>query len=195
MPTAHTHDHSDNSFSFPTVTGPAKYEQYVTFPSGPQYHSSYMSPGYPDQQGGEAYGSWPGPGRASPPPTFPVSAMAYGGPGPSYGSGIESQYPGGPSFPSTTSTGSGGGGERLNFPEGPGGSYFDDSSSYPAPWSSTGGHSPGHHPSDGAKQSTSGALGFALSAVDKVAGRKARDGLESQVGHIAQSKLFNKFTK
>ncbi|KAF8168497.1 hypothetical protein B0H34DRAFT_61646 [Crassisporium funariophilum] len=41
------------------------------------------------------------------------------------------------------------------------------------------------------------ALGFALSAVDKVAGRKTRDQLESGVGSLAQtgSKLFNKFTK
>ena len=43
--------------------------------------------------------------------------------------------------------------------------------------------------SNGAKQSSSGALGFALSAVDKVAGRKARDELGSKVDHITQSKL------
>ena len=142
---AHTHGHSDdnaNPYSFPT--GPAKYEQYVTFPSGPLYNSSYMSSSYPDQQGGMAYGSWPEPGRVSPPPpTFPVSSMAFGVPGPSYGSGVESQYPGGPTFPSTTSPGSAGGGELLHFPEGPGGSYLDasssssSSSSYPAPWTST----------------------------------------------------------
>ena len=142
-----THGHSDdnpNPFSFPT--GPAKYEQYVTFPSGPTYHSMYMSSSYPDQQGGMAYGSWPGPGRVSPPPTFPVGSMAYGAAAAaagssssssSYGSGMESQYPGGPTFPSA-------GGERMNFPEGPGGSYSNvSSSSYPAPWSSTSG-SPMH---------------------------------------------------
>ncbi|TFK38727.1 hypothetical protein BDQ12DRAFT_683236 [Crucibulum laeve] len=41
------------------------------------------------------------------------------------------------------------------------------------------------------------ALGFALTAVDKVAGRKTREQLENQVGSIAQSgsKLFSKFTK
>ena len=144
-PTAHTHDHSGdnaNPFSFPT--GPAKYEHYVTFPSGPLYNSSYMSSGYPDQQGAMGYGSWPGPGRVSPPPTFPVSSMAYGVQS-SYGSGIESQYPGGPTFPSTISSGSAAGSERLHFPEGPGGSYFDASSSYPAPWTSTSG--PPMHPS------------------------------------------------
>ena len=131
--TTHSHDYSDNNvnpISFPT--GPAKYEQYFSYPDGPQYNT-YMPPGQ------QAYGSWPGPERVSPPPTFPVSSMAYGPPGSSYGSGIESQYPG------TTSSGSAGGGERLNFPEGPGGSYFDgsSSSSYPAPWTSTSG-SPVH---------------------------------------------------
>lgn len=64
------------------------------------------------------------------------------------------------------------------------------------------------------KKTTSGALELALSAVDKVAGRRARDELENQVDQIAQSelsskalmmllklifeitgKLFNKFTK
>ena len=136
-PTPHTQGHSDdNANPFPFPTGPAKYEQYVTFPSGPLYNS-YMPSGYPEQQGGMTYGSWPESGS---PPTFPVSSMAYGGPS-SYGSGIESQYPGGPTFPSTTS----GGGERLHFPEGPGGSYFDasssssSSSSYPAPWNSNSG--------------------------------------------------------
>lgn len=39
-----------------------------------------------------------------------------------------------------------------------------------------------------ASSKTSGALGLALSAVDRVAGRKAREGLESQVDQIAQSK-------
>ena len=43
-----------------------------------------------------------------------------------------------------------------------------------------------HGPS--ASQHSSGAIGFALSAVDKMAGRKARDELESRVDHIAQSK-------
>lgn len=42
-----------------------------------------------------------------------------------------------------------------------------------------------HGPS--ASHHSSGALGLALSAVDKMAGRKARDKLESQVGHVAQS--------
>ena len=125
-PTAHP-DNNANPISFPT--GPAKYEQYFSFPAGPLYNTS---PSYPEQQGDTGYGSWPGSGHVSPqpPPTFPVSSMAYGGPGPSYGSGIESQYPGGPS-----TTGSG-----LNFPEAPGDSYFDassSSSSYPAPWTST----------------------------------------------------------
>ena len=133
MPSA---DDNPNRFSFPT--GPAKYEQYVTFPSGPQYN---MPSSYPDQQ---EYGSWPGPaGRVSPPPTFPVGSMAYGS---LYGSGMESQYPGGPTFPSAASSGpaGGGGGERLHFPEGPGGSYSDvSSSSYPAAWTSTSG-SPMH---------------------------------------------------
>ena len=138
MPSAHTHGHSDNNtnpISFPT--GPAKYEQYMTFPSGPLYNSSYAPSGYPDPQGSIA---WPGSGHVSPPPpTFPLSSMAYGTPASSYGSGIESQYPGGPTFPSTTSSGSGAGGERLDFPEGPNSSYFDASSSYPAPWASTSG--------------------------------------------------------
>ena len=134
-----SHDHSDNNanpIAFPT--GPAKYEQYMSFPSGPLYNSSYTSSGYPDQQGDMA---WPGSGHASTPPTFPVSSMAYDAPESSYGSSMGSQYPGGPTFPSTTSTGSGAGGERLNFPEGPGGSYFDasSSSSYPTSWTSTSG--------------------------------------------------------
>ena len=38
------------------------------------------------------------------------------------------------------------------------------------------------------KKTTSGALELALSAVDKVAGRRARDELENQVDQIAQSK-------
>ena len=129
-------DNNASPYSFPT--GPAKYEQYVEFPSGPQYNS-YMSPDYPDQQGGGA--SWPAHGHSSTPATYPVSAMAFGAPGPSHGSGMESQYSGGPTFPSSALPGSGAGGERLSFPEGPGGSYFDASSSYPAPWTSTSGQS------------------------------------------------------
>lgn len=53
--------------------------------------------------------------------------------------------------------------------------------------------SAGHQSSNGAKQSSSGALGFALSAVDKMAGRKAREELESKVDHIAQSKFLGVF--
>jgi hypothetical protein len=121
-PAAYGHsDDNANPFSFPEM-----YEQHVTFPPGPQYNTTYKTSGYPDQQGAMAYGSWPEPGRVSPPPTFPVSAMAYGVPGSSYSSGIESQYPGGPTFPSTTSAA---GDVRMHFPEGPGGSYFDTSSS------------------------------------------------------------------
>jgi hypothetical protein len=141
-PTAQSHaDNYAKPFPFP-----AAYEQYVTFPSGPQYNSpSYMSSGYPDQQGAMAHGSWPGPGRVSPPPTFPVSSLSYCVPEPSYGSSIESQYPGGPTFPSASPSGTAaGGGERLHFPEGPGGSYYNassssSSSSYPAPWTSNSG--------------------------------------------------------
>ena len=126
-PTAQMHGRSDNHanpFSFPA------YDQYVTFPPGPQYNSSYMPSGYPDQQGG-IHGSWTGSGRVSPPPTFPDSSMAYGVP--------EPQYPGGPTFPSASPSGPAAGGERLHFPEGPGGSYYDASSSYPATWNSTSG--------------------------------------------------------
>jgi hypothetical protein len=36
----------------------------------------------------------------------------------------------------------------------------------------------------------SSAYGLALSAVDKVAGRKTREQLENQVGNLAQSKLL-----
>ena len=130
-PTAQTHGRSDNHgnpFSFPA------YDQYVTFPPGPQYNSSYVPSGYPDQQGG-IHGSWTGSGRVSPAPTFPVSSMAYGVP--------EPQYPGGPTFPSASPSGPAAGGERLHFPEGPGGSYYNaSSSSYPAnpaTWNSTSG--------------------------------------------------------
>ena len=118
-----THGHSDNHANPPSF--PA-YDQYVTFPSA-QYN---MPSGYPDQHGAMGYGSWTGSGRVSPPPTFPGSSMGYGVPEPSY---VESQYPGGPTFPST---GSAAGGERLHFPEGPGGSYYD-ASSQPVTWAST----------------------------------------------------------
>ena len=48
--------------------------------------------------------------------------------------------------------------------------------------------SAGYYSTNGPKKTTSGALGLALSAVDKVAGRRARDELENQVDQIAQSK-------
>ena len=109
-PYADSH-HSDISFP----TGPPMNDGYVPFPTGPQQNSSYMPLGYADQTG-----SWP----AVP---FPGGPMAYN----AYDSGIESQYPGGPTFRPTSSPGC----EQFHhFPEAPGGgAYFDSNMGPPSP--------------------------------------------------------------
>ena len=110
---ANTHDHSTNYASSPYLyTGPPTHGQHgqhgppVSFPSGPQYGSSYMPSSYPGHQGASMYnsGSTYASAPNSPPHgsniAFPTGQLAHSG----HGSGMGPQYPGGPSFPSSPST-------------------------------------------------------------------------------------------
>ncbi|KAF8798292.1 hypothetical protein BYT27DRAFT_7203403 [Phlegmacium glaucopus] len=195
-------------------TGPQYNSPYTpsSYPGQPQGASMYNSGVH-----GSSYAAtsvaWPGPGHVSPPlsPTmaFPGSQFSYDRPGVG-----GSQYPGGPAFPSGSSSPTGG----VSFPQAPGdGTYFGSnmpSSSSPhqgygasgpysqslsAPWMSTAPPMPvppsvNYPSSSSAKPSLPSALGLALNAVDKIAG-KQRDRIESHVENLAQSssKLLSKF--
>ncbi|KAG2024035.1 hypothetical protein CC2G_001632 [Coprinopsis cinerea AmutBmut pab1-1] len=185
----------------------------ANFPGGPGYPSQPPSsyPSFPYGPGGEApgqYGNTSMPqahGHYQPPPPSGPYGPTY--PNPQHG-GTPSSYPQ-PSSPTSfptashpTGTSTPIGNQSMPWP---GGSATSSTSgpppSLPPRPSNYGGYG---HGSSSSKPSGisfpaagSSALGLAWSAVDKVAGRKTREQLESQVGNLAQSgsKLFSKFTK
>ncbi|KAI3602335.1 xylosidase arabinosidase [Moniliophthora roreri] len=168
------HQNPYDSNPYPASPGPSPYHT-------PEHHTNYGSA----EQSYPSYGPGPGP-RPS------MAPAGNGGYRPSY---IQPSHqgPSPSSWPLESQV-------QSNVPPPPPprpvGTPAQHQPAYPGGYtsvntpSSSSSSMPGNFPG-------SAAFGYALNAVDRVAGRKTRDQLESQLGNIAQTggKLFSKFTK
>lgn len=194
--------------------GPPPQSQYPGGPSFPSahQHSPLGSPGgsgggppfFPQAPGGDG-GYFGSSSNVTMPAASSIASTSTSPYAPGGSPSSPSMYPGQySSYPGQASAG----GAGMSYPQaavptpgpwmpsGPPGPSTSMPPNFPPP------PRPQSKPSSGpsfpmASSAGSSAYGFALSAVDKVAGRKTREQLENQVGNLAQSgsKLFNKFTK
>ncbi|KAF9560284.1 hypothetical protein CPC08DRAFT_750561 [Agrocybe pediades] len=184
-PLAHNMMPSSEGVYFPQAVGG---DGSSYFPAGGGGAGGFGMPGADPYGGGSQYPGAP-------------SATPYGG-GSSYpGSTSSSSYAYPQAHPATPPGGPGAwvpntGGSAPSLPPRP---PVHASLASPGSTSSSSGYlgSSGNSSSVGGGRISSSALGLALSAVDKVAGKKTREQLESQVGNLAQtgSKLFGKYMK
>ncbi|KAF8878453.1 hypothetical protein BD779DRAFT_1554722 [Infundibulicybe gibba] len=206
---------SGSHFASPLHGSPSHSPMPMTSPGGnysPSSYSPHGGPsGYSPPGGHSPYNPMQGPYFPNQPYSSAPLSSSPGSYRPAY---LDSSHSAMPTFPHAQ----GGNGGYFGEPSGPPTSQYSmpsfpgqsgglhpigATSATPAPPPTHPAHSrpPTQSPytapsATGTGLTSSGPLGFALSAVDRVAGKKTREQLENQVGNLAQtgSKLFGKFT-